>query len=439
MPSKISIKIIVFFLLGALMTPMPGLAYRYNLEPGEKVCDGETENGLKSSVFYCNCPQAVTPDNFKKIRSVATDDKMVIFGNKKYFPWGDDFLCPFTYKMDNELRDEMIRTGELKVKTTTETFYYHTDHLGGTSVVTDEQGEVVEVLDYYPYGDTRISEQTRDYGTQKKFTGQEEDPESDLYYFNSRYYDQNIGRFTTQDPLFQAIGDEKKVKEITGQTQQELLANPQRLNSYSYALNNPIRSIDSTGMDAEITINDRYNTITVSTTVYLRGSAYTDEIAQNIQADIAGSWEKGWTYKDSKTGKEYSVNFDVNVKEYSFWGDLTKELGLNDKANIIDIYDPNRPELYEGEWLGGTGVRGGDAGVWEIGSPDPSAHEFGHLLGLPDTDGDSNYKGNIMAEPPGRGQAEQRDINQIISPFISEHNQRSFPWINKSTTHHLNP
>lgn len=235
MPSKISVKIIIFFLLCVLIVPIPVLA--------DKICGVED----KYSLEYCNCPHTVTPQNFKKLKSTATYDKLFIRMNKKYFLWNDDVLCPFTDKIEDELRDKMIRTGELKVEPTFKTYYYHTDHLGGTSVVTDEQGEMVEVLDYYPYGDTRISEQTRDYGTQKKFTGQEEDPESSLYYYGSRYYDPSIGRFTGQDPVFQAMGDEARIKEITGKSQQELLADPQSLNAYSYSRNNPLRYIDDTG------------------------------------------------------------------------------------------------------------------------------------------------------------------------------------------------
>lgn len=35
------------------------------------------------------------------------------------------------------------------------THIVHTDHLGGTNVVTSDGGAVTEVSDYYPYGDTR--------------------------------------------------------------------------------------------------------------------------------------------------------------------------------------------------------------------------------------------------------------------------------------------
>ena len=64
----------------------------------------------------------------------------------------------------------------------------------------------------------------------RQFTGKERDSESGLDYFGARYYGSALGRFTSADPL----GGE--------------LANPQSLNRYAYALNNPLRFTDPTGM-----------------------------------------------------------------------------------------------------------------------------------------------------------------------------------------------
>jgi hypothetical protein len=65
----------------------------------------------------------------------------------------------------------------------------HTDHLGGTNVVTDEGGEVAEVNDYYPYGDLRIDEQTGSFTEQRKYIGEEYDAGIGLNYLNARYYE----------------------------------------------------------------------------------------------------------------------------------------------------------------------------------------------------------------------------------------------------------
>jgi RHS repeat-associated protein len=66
-----------------------------------------------------------------------------------------------------------------------------------------------------------------------KFTGKERDTESGLDYFGARYYGSNMGRFMSPDPSGLYYADP---------------TNPQSLNLYSYALNNPLKNIDPTGM-----------------------------------------------------------------------------------------------------------------------------------------------------------------------------------------------
>jgi len=66
-----------------------------------------------------------------------------------------------------------------------------------------------------------------------------------LNYLNARYYDSNIGRFAGQDPVFWEIGMSKEGKQA--------LTDPQSLNAYSYAGNNPINLIDPTGLWKEET------------------------------------------------------------------------------------------------------------------------------------------------------------------------------------------
>jgi uncharacterized protein RhaS with RHS repeats len=55
-------------------------------------------------------------------------------------------------------------------------YYYHTDHLGSSSIITDSAGTKVEELYYYPYGGTRINQGS--INVKHKFTGQEEDAET---------------------------------------------------------------------------------------------------------------------------------------------------------------------------------------------------------------------------------------------------------------------
>jgi RHS repeat-associated protein len=127
-----------------------------------------------------------------------------------------------------------------------QTRFIHPDHLGSTNVVTNASGTVVQTLDYYPYGGTRISTNVGGADSARKYIGQFTD-QSNLLYLNARHYDPGRGQFISQDPSFLAVGYPKQLKQITGLDQQTFLADPQLANSTSYARNNPITLKDPDG------------------------------------------------------------------------------------------------------------------------------------------------------------------------------------------------
>jgi len=94
--------------------------------------------------------------------------------------------------------------------------YYHSDHLGSTSAVTNKVGEVVEKQVNLPFGE--LISGSEKYG----FTSKELD-ETELMYFGARYYLPGIGKFITPD------------------------AAKDGMNWYSYAVNNPLKFVDPTG------------------------------------------------------------------------------------------------------------------------------------------------------------------------------------------------
>lgn len=140
--------------------------------------------------------------------------------------------------------DELIAVVE-NVGTTSTKRYVHTDHLGGTNVVTNASGDHAQTLDYYPFGTARVNSQAG-FNESRKFTGHEYDSTSDLTYANARYYDQDTGRFLSQDPAFLEIGAARFEKDYKRPLQAHVQA-PQILNSYGYALNNPILYSDPSG------------------------------------------------------------------------------------------------------------------------------------------------------------------------------------------------
>ncbi|MEM5789372.1 MAG: RHS repeat-associated core domain-containing protein, partial [Syntrophobacteraceae bacterium] len=136
-----------------------------------------------------------------------------------------------------EMRDgtpiKHIFAGNRRIATSdgVETFYYHPDHLGSLNVATNSDGEVSQIVTYYPYGEIRTNDlkNNNPIDLPHKFTGQEYDNETGLYYFVARYYDPAAGRFLTPDTIVQSPGD------------------PQALNRYAYCRNNPLMYTDPTG------------------------------------------------------------------------------------------------------------------------------------------------------------------------------------------------
>src|SRR4030042_1643547 len=98
--------------------------------------------------------------------------------------------------------DSPWRTGSARIasQASSNTYFYHTDHLGSSSVITDELGNKVQETYYYPFGETWYNSGN---ATHYKFTGQEEDPETGLYYYGARYYDPVIGKFISAASIVQ--------------------------------------------------------------------------------------------------------------------------------------------------------------------------------------------------------------------------------------------
>jgi len=116
--------------------------------------------------------------------------------------------------------------------------YYHQDHLGSATVLTDRLGGLVQQTTFYPFGSVRKGSKTLDqFDASYRYTGKESDGESGLYYYEARYYAPGLGRFLSVDPLY------AKSKQAADSVRS--------LSPYAYVRNNPIRSVDPTGMQEE--------------------------------------------------------------------------------------------------------------------------------------------------------------------------------------------
>jgi RHS repeat-associated protein len=119
-------------------------------------------------------------------------------------------------------------------------YYYHTDPAGSPIAMTNKSNTVVWKADYRPFGEEQSK--TLNFSNDRMFAGKERDRETGMYYFGARYMRPENGRFTTIDPI-------GPVDARTGKVNDKMLVNPQRLNRYAYALNNPYRYVDPDGKE----------------------------------------------------------------------------------------------------------------------------------------------------------------------------------------------
>ncbi len=120
------------------------------------------------------------------------------------------------------------------------TLWYHTDHLQSTNYVTDARGRQTEHLEYFPFGEQWVEEQS---GASSdtvpyRFTGHDWDSESRLYYAGARYYDPRQGQWLGADPAFGSA--------MRGEPGGRIFR-PSSLASTAYVANRPTRSIDPNG------------------------------------------------------------------------------------------------------------------------------------------------------------------------------------------------
>jgi RHS repeat-associated protein len=126
-------------------------------------------------------------------------------------------VVPFTM---NLYRYATIQTGSV------DKYYYHTNHLGSSSWITDGSGNAIQHLQNLPYGEDWVDERNTTWNSRYTFTGKEKDAETGYGYFGARYYDSGLSIWLSVDPMSDKYPS---------------------MSPYNYCANNPVILVDPDG------------------------------------------------------------------------------------------------------------------------------------------------------------------------------------------------
>ena len=107
-------------------------------------------------------------------------------------------------------------------------YFYHPDHLGSSSWITDGSGNAIQHLHYLPFGEDWVDQRNGSWSAPYTFSGKEKDVETGYSYFGARYYDSGLSIWLSVDPM----------------SDNTPFATP-----YAYCINNPIILHDPDGRD----------------------------------------------------------------------------------------------------------------------------------------------------------------------------------------------
>nr|WP_252513597.1 RHS repeat-associated core domain-containing protein [Xanthomonas arboricola] len=239
--------------------------------------------------------------------------------------------------------------------------FQHTDALGSPIAVTDTAGQVVERTDYQPYG-SPIGKTVDGIG----YTGHAMDGATGLTYMQQRYYDQDLGRFLSVDPVA---------------ADSVLAAN---FNRYWYANNNPYRFTDPDGRDGRLfwSAPDRV-TFTVPWT--MTGVPTSNFTAASVNAQIA---------------QDFSGTVTVNGVKVTMTAQGAYQTTGGKGVNVVNVVPDTAGVTKSGRSqinaIGSNKVTAGAGGA-DAATTLTISHELGHAGGAGDQyAGGVDANGNVL-------------------------------------------
>ena len=212
---------------GRLRQRIPGGAYAYDAG-GRTTEDGRLRYRYGAQGRLAEITRAATGQRQAAYRYNGLGERVKKLGTSvTYYHYDLEGRLLAETDASGQTRAEYLYLGNepLALGRSGQLYYYHNDHLGTPQKLTDGAGQVVWSASYRAFGEASIGGW---YVPQNlRFPGQYYDEESGLHYNYHRYYDPDIGRYLTSDPIGLAGG----------------------MNTYIYVDNNPINWVDPLGLE----------------------------------------------------------------------------------------------------------------------------------------------------------------------------------------------
>ena len=235
--------------------------------------------------------------------------------------------------------------------------YYHSDHLGSASWITNGNGTPVQYLQYMPHGEPFVNERTTGHEERFTFTGKERDSETGYSYFGARFYDSDLmtgwlsidpqsDKFPNISPYNYCNWNPVKLKDQDGEAPIKAFVTAAKLvkkayNIYKKTGNLTMKSLKKAGLDQFIDIVDDINTI------FSGDASLTDRIAAGVDL-LVGTEFNNKVVDAGKTGvkKTYQTYTKTNPTTGEVYSGRTS--GTGEAWENVANRDKNHAKNKEG-------------------------------------------------------------------------------------------
>jgi len=214
-------------------------------------------------------------------------------------------------------------------------FYYHPDHLGSTSYVTDADGNIAQHVEYIPYGEIFVEERNNQFSTNYLFNAKELDNETGLYYYGARYLDPMGAMWLSVDPMWEKYAG---------------------MSPYNYCAGNPVKMVDPDGRENTVFLVD------LQTEKKLDVQKLIESVNQAL-----GNFGLETRMVMAPDGKDFNPQYMDGTDSYVAIGDITdvynfiKEKSPEDFERDFSTWgctfgpNPERTSMIHGRLLGSLG------------------------------------------------------------------------------------